>query len=137
MKSVPLVVLDTNILVSAQLNPFGAPGRIWDLVTSQQLRLAYDDRILFEYGDVLRREKFGFPQQQIDALFAIFPFQELVCTLPWAKQPLPDPDDVIFLEVAKAANCHLISGNLRHYPESIRDGVIVMSPEEWLRHAIV
>ena len=133
MTPIPVVVLDTNILVSAQLNPYGSPGRIWDLVNSRQLRVAYDDRILLEYEDVLRRKKFGFPGQQLDALFAIFPFQEFVSALPWQKQPLPDPSDAMFLEVAKSAGCPLITGNLRHFPDELRDGVEVFAPEEWLR----
>ena len=40
-----VITLDTNVVVSAQLNPFGAPGRVWDLVTARQIQLAYDDRI--------------------------------------------------------------------------------------------
>jgi len=69
-------VLDTNVLVSALINPYGAPGRIWDLVIHQQLVLGYDDRILVEYEQVLRRGKFGFDRDSVDAILAIFQFQE-------------------------------------------------------------
>jgi putative PIN family toxin of toxin-antitoxin system len=58
VSSAPLLVLDTNVLVSALLSPFGAPGRIWDLVLAREVRLVYDDRILVEYRRVLSREKF-------------------------------------------------------------------------------
>ena len=44
-----VITLDTNVVISVQLNPFGAPGRIWDLVTARQIQLAYDDRILLDF----------------------------------------------------------------------------------------
>ena len=133
MRRAPLVVLDTNVVVSSQINPFGAPGRIWDLVTSRQLRLAYDDRVLAEYNEVLARPKFNFQADRIDALFAIFLFQESVTTSPWPHPSLPDPDDVMFLEVAKAAGCSLVTGNLKDFPKKLCDGVEVFSPDAWFK----
>lgn len=133
MSPKPLIVLDTNVVVSAQLNPYGSPGRIWDLVAARQVELAYDDRILLEYSSVLRRPKFGFLPAQVDALLAIFPFQQSVVATPWPFQPLPDPSDAMFLEVAKAASCTLVTGNGRHYPEDKRGEVQVCTPDEWLK----
>ncbi len=132
MKSVPLIALDTNVVVSAQINPFGAPGRIWDRVTGRQLRLAYDDRILLEYESVLRRVKFKFLSAHVDAILTIFQFQEMVSTMPWTFLPLPDPSDAMFLEVAFSTHCPLVTGNIRHYPEDKRGGIKVYTPDEWL-----
>jgi len=132
-----LVTLDTNIVISAQLNPFGAPGRIWDLVTARQIQLAYDDRILLEYETVLRRPKFGFHPAHIDALLTMLEFQQSVSTKPWQFQPLPDPSDATFLEVALAASCPLITGNTRHYPNAVRGSVTVLKPDEWLKSFIL
>ena len=56
--SVPIWVLDTNVLVSGLLNPSGHPGRLIDAVLSGHLLLAIDDRIFAEYSKVLKRLKF-------------------------------------------------------------------------------
>jgi putative PIN family toxin of toxin-antitoxin system len=133
MRLVPVITLDTNILVSGLLNPFGPPGRIMDLVLSRQIRLAYDDRVLIEYQDVLSRPRFGFPTTRIKRVMAIFAFQERVTTTPWPHQPIPDQDDAIFLEVASASTKILITGNLRHYPKNLRGDIRVLSPSDWLK----
>ena len=131
-----VITLDTNVVVSAQLNPFGVPGRIWDLVTARQIQLAYDDRILLEYETVLRRSKFRFHPAHVDALLAMLEFQQSVSTKPWQFQPLLDPSDAMFLEVAFAASCPLITGNIRHYPDALRGSVTVLKPDEWLQSFI-
>jgi hypothetical protein len=41
-------------------------------------------------------------------------------------------DDLVFLSLAKASGAVLVSGNLAHYPETIRDGVPVLSPTAYL-----
>ncbi|MBI4484227.1 MAG: PIN domain-containing protein [Acidobacteria bacterium] len=40
------IVLDTNVLVSALLSPFGAPARVLDLVLLERATLLFDERIL-------------------------------------------------------------------------------------------
>ena len=50
-----LVVLDTNVVVSGLLSETGKPGRIIDLALENRFQVAYDDRILGEYEDVLAR----------------------------------------------------------------------------------
>lgn len=49
------IVLDTNVLVSGLLNPHGSPGRLLDHFLAGDITLLVDDRILAEYGEVLRR----------------------------------------------------------------------------------
>lgn len=134
MSSDQLLVLDTNVLVSALLSPFGAPGRIWDLVLARDIRLACDDRILVEYERVLKRAKFGIERSRVEAMLAVFLFQDPVSSKPWPFQPLPDPDDAAFLEVALAASAVLVTGNTRHFPEKLCGDVIVRKPHEWLEN---
>lgn len=132
MSNIPLIVVDTNILVSGLLSPFGVPGRIVDLILAGQVRVAYNDRILVEYQNVLSRKKFSFPADQVDRVLAVFNFQQKAITVPWPFQPLPDPDDAVFLEVAAATSKVLVSGNIKHFPPKLRGGVIVLTPTEWL-----
>ncbi len=128
----PVIVVDTNVLVSGLLSPFGVPGRTIDLILSAQVRVAYNDHILVEYHNVLKRKKFKFPAEQVDRILAVFDFQQKVETVPWPFQPLPDPDDAVFLEVATATSKVLVTGNIKHFPPKLRGGVKVLTPTEWL-----
>mgnify|MGYP006284315641 CR=1 FL=1 len=132
MNQPPIITLDTNVLVSGLLNPFGKPGRIVDLLLDRQIRIALDDRILLEYRQVLRRPKFGFPRVSVDRLLAIASYQERITPQPWPHPPSPDPHDTVFLEVAAASSGLLITGNLRHFPKSCRGPVRVLDPHTWL-----
>ncbi len=128
-----LVVLDTNILVSALLSPFGQPARVLDLVLAGEVRLAFDDRLLAEYREVLARPKFGFRQENVQALMDYLVGEgEPVVALPLVVV-LPDSDDLPFLEVAAQANAVLITGNKAHYPAvSAAPAVMVLTPREFL-----
>lgn len=128
-----ILVVDTNVVVSALLSPRGAPGRVLDLVLGRALDLAVDDRILAEYRAVLTRPRFGFDAADVEALMTF-----LVATaVPAFARPLstrlPDEADEAFPEVAIAARADaLVTGNLRHYPVADRAGVLVMSPAEFI-----
>lgn len=115
------VVLDTNVVVSALLNSFGAPGRVLDLVLAGELTVAYDDRFLAEWREVLRREKFGFAARDVEALLGFVEAEGLGVNPKPLGADLPDPDDVPFLEVAHAAEATLITGNTKHYPKEAVD----------------
>ena len=62
------IVLDTNVLVSGLLNPYGPPGRIVQMVAAGALQLCFDARIICEYRDVLVRPVFGFQAEHVEAL---------------------------------------------------------------------
>ena len=53
------IVLDTNVLVSAFLNPTGAPAQVLTLLLAGELKLLVDERILAEYAEVLARPRFA------------------------------------------------------------------------------
>ena len=120
-----LVVIDTNILVSALWSRSGAPARAVALVLSGHLIPCYDHRIMLEYRQVLQRPKFRFRPSEINAL------------LDWFKQTgrsvIPAPVDISFVdeadrkfyEVAKYCGAVLITGNLKHFPND--DAVMSVS----------
>lgn len=126
------VVPDTNVLVSALINSFGAPGRILDLALAGELTVTYDDRIMAEWRDVLHREKFGFARRDVEALLEFFEVEGFAVNAPPLGLDLPDMDDVPFLEVAHCAGAVLITGNLKHYPPEMRREVQVMEPAAFL-----
>ena len=127
------VVVDTNVLVSGLLTPFGAPGVIVSFIVGGRLQLCYDARILAEYDAVLRRPSFGFEADDVAFLLAQIRAQgELVVPVPLSVR-LPHTDDEPFLEVAEAAMVEfLVTGNLRHFPVNGRKGTRVVSPREFL-----
>ena len=127
------IVLDTNVLVSGLLTPFGLSGKIVRMVSAGELILYIDARILSEYQEVLHRPKFKFNKDHISILlYFIKLYGQFVSSLP-LKNRLPDPDDEPFLEVAIAGKVRsLITGNIVHYLPSSREGIKIFSPSEFL-----
>ncbi len=127
------IVLDTNVLVSGLLTPFGPSGKIVRMVSAGELILYIDARILSEYQKVLHRPKFKFNKDHISILLDFIKlYGQFVSSLP-LKNRLPDPDDEPFLEVAIAGKVRsLIIGNIVHYPPSSRKGIKIFSPSEFL-----
>lgn len=130
-------VLDTNVLVSGLLSAKGPPGRLIDAVLARRLQIAFDDRILQEYKEVLARPKFHFNPSEFAALWQILPFQRHLTAMPVDGLQASDPIDTKFLEVAAATGSKIfVTGNARHYPMETTGGVQVISPSEaWLRMA--
>ncbi|WP_423223645.1 putative toxin-antitoxin system toxin component, PIN family [Candidatus Amarolinea aalborgensis] len=128
-----LVVLDTNILVSALLSPFGPPARVFDMVLNGDIRAAYDDRLMAEYREVLARPKFNFAPEDVAVVLEYLEADGEQVTARPLSCKLPDPDDLPFLEVATQAEAVLITGNTAHYPEAIRGEVQVVAPGEFVR----
>lgn len=126
-------MIDTNVLVSGLLSPFGSPGAIVGLITAGSLCPCHDARILAEYNDVLRRPVFPFAVEEAAALMAqIRVGGELVAAKPLPLR-LPDPDDQPFLEVAAAAMAEfLVTSNMKHFSRDRRQGVHVVSLREFL-----
>jgi putative PIN family toxin of toxin-antitoxin system len=128
-----IVVLDTNIIISGLLNPFGAPAAVLRLAASGIIRPAHDFRILTEYREVLSRPRFGFPPEAVDELIRHIEEEGLPVTPRTLPFRLPDPWDEPFLEVAFEAGAEaLITGNKRHFRGSHR-GPAVLTPAEFLR----
>lgn len=127
------VVLDTNVLVSGLLSPFHAPGEIVRMTSAGMLQICYDARIISEYEQVLARPRFGFHAAHVEALLEQIKacgFQVVGRPLP---RSLPDVCDEPFLEVAVAAKADcLITGNLKHYPLSFRQGIRILLPQDFL-----
>lgn len=111
------LVLDTNIIVSALINPAGKPAQIFRRCLSGEFRLCADKRIFAEYETVLLRPKFKFDPKQISALLNILRLQCLIICAPTLDVSFTDLSDKKFYEVAKACNAVLVTGNIKHYPQ--------------------
>lgn len=131
------IVLDTNVLVSGLLTPFGICGEIVRMLPSHAITLCVDSRILFEYEDVLRRPRFEIDEKLITVLMAtIMTASEKHSTQP-LPNALPDGGDHPFLEVAISAQVdYLVTGNLKHFPPELRCDITVLTPREFLDRVI-
>ena len=130
------VVLDTNVLVSAALKPGSDIARILERVLLRQAPVHVCPSIVAEYREALNRPRLrpkGLPPAWLPRLLQIA-FHEAE-PAPWPQEG-PDPDDLVFLALAKAIGAVLVTGNLADFPTEIRDGVIVMGPSEYLRRTL-
>ena len=111
-----IVVLDTNVLVSALLSRNGTPSRILRMFLAGELTLVYCKEIMSEYEDVLYRPHLRIPHNDANiVLEAIRQHGEKALVMP-STNSMPDEDDRVFYDTAKYAKAYLITGNTKHYP---------------------
>lgn len=113
------VVLDTNIVVSAMLNPSGTAADCLRLGLAGHVQLCVSNPILEEYEGVLQRPKFKRPPKVIAALLrniraatvSVEPTKTLAISA--------DEEDNRFLECAETAGAeYLVTGNTQHFPKA-------------------
>lgn len=127
------VAIDTNVIVSGLISPFGSPGEIVRMAASGDLQFCYDARILSEYQNVLVRKKFPFDQMRVGDLLEQIKTCGYVSTGNPLSKRLPDMNDEPFLEVALGGKAeYLVTGNLKHYPANKREGMLIVSPSEFI-----
>jgi len=123
------IVIDTNVIVSALINTGGIPAKILSLVLSGKTIILYDNRIVFEYTDVLSREKFGFNPEVIDDMIDFLKHEGEYINAVHYGAKFHDETDKKFYEVYKSGRAHfLITGNKKHFP---RDNKIII-PKDFL-----
>lgn len=128
------IVLDTNVLVSGLLRPFGPPGQIVRLISSGQVTLCHDSRILSEYREVLLRPRFDFDPGDVSALLEQIKMSGIPVSSVPLRITLPDLDDAVFLEVALSGKAdYLITGNLRHFAPYKEKSLRILSPADFIR----
>lgn len=123
-----LWVLDTNVLVSAALTRGGVCDRLLQATQEGRFGPAWNAAMLREYREVLLRPKFGLSARVVAEVLAMFRLEGY--REGESGVELPDPDDAVFLSVALAADGVLVTGNVKHFPEKLRQGVEVLTPAE-------
>lgn len=124
-------VFDTNVLVSSLLSKRKDSPTVMllDYVLDGRIVLLYNDEILSEYDEVLRREKFGFSDDRIKVVMEMV-MTGLRLTRTPSEEVFSDVDDIVFYEVALSKEgSYLVTGNQRHFPMS----PIVVTPTEMLQ----
>jgi len=122
-------VVDTNIFVSALMSAEGTPAKIVSLILNGKIKICYDNRIIFEYNDVLSRKKIGFYNEIINGLLEFIKQEGQYINAEYLKLNFNDETDKKFYEVFKSADAdYLITGNKKHFP---KENAIV-TPGEFL-----
>jgi len=127
------IVLDTNVLVSGLLRMTTAPGMLLRLLLDGLVPFAVDARILQEYEEVLARPKLGIERDRAALVLGqIRALGQVVVPRPLMLS-LPDPDDIIFIEVALSARADaIVTGNKKHFPPLATKSVAILDAREAL-----
>ncbi len=124
-------VIDTNVLISALLSSNGnsATVLVISLVLDGCVIPVLTDGILNEYGDVLRRKKFKFPEKDVMILLSEIRSRAIKVSPVQVHIDLPDEKDLPFLEAMLADDdAILITGNTKHFPNNER----IMTPRDFI-----
>lgn len=127
-----LAAVDTNVLVSALLKPGSAPARVAQALRHNALVPVVCTDIMEEYAAVLHRPRLHLAAADVDELLHLVGLQASWVRIPPypAALRLPDPADWPFIACAAAAQCPVITGNVKHFPARL--GVGVMTVREWV-----
>jgi putative PIN family toxin of toxin-antitoxin system len=133
---VPLVVLDTNVLVSATRSRSGASFEILSRVGTEAFDIAVSVPLVLEYEDALLRNLAATSLDEndirdvIDYLCSVAVRQEIFFL--W-RPFLRDPGDDLVLEAAVAADCDfIVTYNLRDFAGIDRFDLRALSPGDFL-----
>jgi putative PIN family toxin of toxin-antitoxin system len=111
------LILDTNVLVSANLNRDGLEALVVSLGLNRKVQLYVSEPILAEYEHVLLYPRLKFSLQEVDRFMALIRrASALVRPARLVSESTHDADNR-FLECAEAAGADfLVTGNKRHFP---------------------
>lgn len=112
------VVIDTNILVSALLQPLGPSAQIFLLALDGSIQLCVSGQTYAEYEEVIRRPRLRRDEETVSIALRAIREKALWVKPTEVVRACSDPDDDIFLECAQTAEAeYLVTGNLKDFPE--------------------
>ncbi len=135
--AIPQIVIDTNVLVTAQRSKRGASARLISLVGTGRFDIHVSVPLVLEYEAVLMRYRaeLGLTQEDvadlIDALCALAKHQKIYFL--W-RPYLRDRNDEMVLELAVAAQCgYIVTYNQRDFSGTDKFGIRVMDARTFLQ----
>ena len=138
MTSSVRAVFDTNVAVSAALQPRSTPRRAVDLILERGT-LLLSIRALAELNEVLRRTRFDRylrVERRLEFLATLLREAELV-EVTETVSVCRDPDDDKFLELAvSGAATHIISGGEDLLTLNPFRGISVLSPQDFVTQQV-
>jgi putative PIN family toxin of toxin-antitoxin system len=131
---VHIVVLDTNVLISA-IAFEGKPREVFSKVLKGQIQLAISEDILGEMEGVLSGKKFKYPKGVVRSIRnALEDLAEFVIPQKEVKRIKKDPDDNRILECAVEAEAHFIISGDKHLLELKQyKNTRIITPSDYLK----
>lgn len=138
-----LIVIDTNVFISAIIGQLGFSRRIFDeLVLTNEIQICLSEAVLAEYYDVANRERFkkykDFNRKANELI------NEIKLKAIWFSPKeeidiLPDKDDNKFIELAvEAIANYIVTGNTNDFIIQEFRGIKIYTPkqfyEEWTQN---
>jgi len=126
-------VIDTNVLVSAQLKESSIPGQILKETLEGRIIPLLHPEIIAEYEEVLARKKFKFSPDAVKVIIDRLKERGIELVPEDITDGVSDPDDVIFYQVVmegreKYKDAYLVTGNIADFPLK----VFIVTPREML-----
>jgi putative PIN family toxin of toxin-antitoxin system len=124
------LVLDTNVLVSANLSHEGLEAIIVTLALNRKVQLCVSAPVIEEYERVLLYPRLKFVPKEVAALLARLRVSSIVVKPARSVSESSDEAYNRFLECAEAAAAdYLVTGNKRHFPKRWKTTVVVNARE--------
>jgi len=116
------IVIDTNVLVSGLIsrNKTSPPVGILKYLLAERgvIIPLYNDEIIKEYENVLKREKFNIEHKLVDDVIDRIKTSGISCERIESKEVFKDANDIVFYEVALSTDdSYLVTGNIKHFPK--------------------
>lgn len=111
-----VVLLDTNVLISAFINPKGSPAKLLKYWKSGEFNIAISDVLFEEFKEVIRRprikDKYRIAEEEIKEVEEAILEKAIFVPLAGMVKICRDPNDNAVLETAILANAdYLITGD--------------------------
>lgn len=127
-----IVVIDTNVLLSAFRSRVGAARQVVAAALLGRVRCAVSTALLLEYEEVLLRH--GFPADRVRPVLDGLASAALRVGVIWRFRPYSsDPDDDFLVEVAVAAGASIVTYDVNDLAPARALGVEVIRPADLLR----
>lgn len=135
MSGPPLLVLDTNVIISALVSP-GPPRAVVETCRAGEAQMGTSDVLLAELAEVLRRKFLWRTDQVAILLDEVRSFAVVVIPATRVDEIRLDPADNRVLECALEARAdYIVSGDTRHLlPLGEYRGMPVVSPAVMVGH---
>ncbi len=129
------IIMDTNVLFAGLYSANGASHKILQYLVAGRLSLALSTPLLFEYEDVLKRnrELLNLNDFEIETVLdnlCAFGQSQKIHFL-W-RPYLPDAKDDMVLELAVASHANIVTHNLKDFAGVEKFGVAAIPPKTLL-----
>lgn len=139
----PVVVIDTNVWVSAFINPRGTPARIREAFARGEFQVVVSVPMLDEVAEVLARprirDKYGLDENEIAEFLRLLAQKSLPVIPTGNLQICRDPDDDLVLETAQLGGArYMVSrdDDIKRDQDLIAQmeacGIVVLSVQQFL-----